>query len=292
MSFWIAAGLLALASVASLMFAVRRAGGRSAIAIFVALAIPGIALGTYSFVGAPEMPDQPYAQRGDAQARAEMQGLLGELTRRLEADPTRLDGWLLLARARMKVGDYTEAGEAFARARVLAPDNGEIAAELGEALIHAANGVVGTEARDALRFAIAKDPRDAKALFYLGHDAVARGDHAGAVQFWMNLIAVSPRGAPWIADIRMRITDAAAAGNIDLATVKATVAPEAPQPGPSAEDIRAMVEGLAARMEETPDDLTGWRMLARSWRVLGETEKADAADARVKSLEATQPNQP
>ena len=288
MIFWIAILLLALATVGILMLAVRRAGGRSALGIVVALAVPGIALGLYATTGAPEMPDQPYAARGDIAERAEMDGLLGELARRLETDPTRLEGWLLLARARLKVGDAKGAADAFARARTLAPDSGEIAAEYAEALIHAANGTVGDEARAALAFAQAKDPRDAKALFYLGHDAVTQGKYAEAIQHWMNLIALSPRDAPWIGDLSARIAGAARDGNIDLASIKPTLAPDAPPAGPSREDIRAMVDGLATRLEDNPDDLAGWRMLARSWRVLGETAKADEADARVKALEAKQ----
>ncbi len=285
MTFWIAAGLLTLASVASLMLAARRAGGHGPVGIFVALSVPGIALAAYGFLGAPDMPDQPHAARGDIAARAEMQGLLGELARRLEADPTRIDGWLLLARARLKVGDYREAAEAFARARALAPDSGEIAGELGEALIQAANGTVGAEAREALQFANAKDPRDAKALFYLGHDAATRNDYAAAIQYWTNLISISPQDAPWVPDLRARIAEAAATGKIDLATVKPTVAPVEAPSMPSREDIRAMVEGLAARLAENPDDLAGWRMLARSWRVLGDIAKAEEAEARAKALE-------
>ncbi len=42
-------------------------------------------------------------------------------------------------------------------------------------------------------------------------------------------------------------------------------------------DIADMVERLAARMEETPDDFEGWVMLGRSYTVLGETEKAREA---------------
>jgi cytochrome c-type biogenesis protein CcmH len=38
-----------------------------------------------------------------------------------------------------------------------------------------------------------------------------------------------------------------------------------------------MVERLAARLEEHPDDLEGWMMLARSYTVLGEFEKAREA---------------
>ena len=45
--------------------------------------------------------------------------------------------------------------------------------------------------------------------------------------------------------------------------------------------IRDMVAGLAARLEDRPDDLEGWRMLGRSYRVLGELAKAADAYGRV-----------
>lgn len=288
MIFWIAIALLALAVVAALILAVRRARGRGALAIVIALAVPGIALGIYATTGTPELPDLPYAARSDVAERAEIDQLLGELARKLEADPTRLEGWLLLARARLKVGDAKGAADALARARTLAPDSGEIASEYAEALIHTAKGTVSEEARAALVFANAQDSRDAKALFYLGHDALTQGKYADAIQHWVNLIALSPRDAPWIADLSARIVGAAREGNIDMAGIKPTLAPAEQPPMPSREDIRAMVDGLAARLDDNPDDLAGWRMLARSWRVLGETAKADEAEARVKALEAKQ----
>jgi len=42
-------------------------------------------------------------------------------------------------------------------------------------------------------------------------------------------------------------------------------------------DIGAMVERLAARLEDDPDDLEGWMMLARSYTVLGELDKVREA---------------
>ena len=285
MTFWLAALLLTLAVAAGLFLAVRRAGGRGTIGLIAALIVPGIALAIYATTGAPELPDQPHATRGDVAARAEMDTLLNELAQRLERDPTRLDGWLLLARSRLKIGDTKGAVETFARARLLVPNDGDIASETAEAMIHAENGTVSADARAALNLARSKNPRDAKALFYLGHDELAQGHYAAAIQHWRNLIAVSPPDAPWIADINARIAAAATEGNVDLSSIQPTVAPEAPTM-PDREQIRAMVEGLAARMAETPDDLAGWRMLARSWRVLGESAKADEADAWVKGLEA------
>jgi cytochrome c-type biogenesis protein CcmH len=69
-------------------------------------------------------------------------------------------------------------------------------------------------------------------------------------------------------------------------------------PGPSAEQMQAaktmpagqrnqmiqgMVERLAARLKDQPDDVEGWRMLARSYRVLGEPAKAADAAKQVAS---------
>jgi len=45
-----------------------------------------------------------------------------------------------------------------------------------------------------------------------------------------------------------------------------------------------MVQRLADRLQENPDDLSGWQRLARAYEVLGETEKAKDAHARVEAL--------
>ena len=46
-----------------------------------------------------------------------------------------------------------------------------------------------------------------------------------------------------------------------------------------------MVDNLAARLEDEPDDLAGWRMLARSWEMLGNPAAAAQAYARAIALE-------
>jgi cytochrome c-type biogenesis protein CcmH len=45
--------------------------------------------------------------------------------------------------------------------------------------------------------------------------------------------------------------------------------------------IRGMVEGLAAKMKENPQDRAGWLRLANAWKVLG--ENGSAADAYAKA---------
>jgi len=49
----------------------------------------------------------------------------------------------------------------------------------------------------------------------------------------------------------------------------------------TSEEIEQMVAGLAARLEKKPADPRGWSMLARSYRAMGQLDKAQAAFARI-----------
>ena len=50
-------------------------------------------------------------------------------------------------------------------------------------------------------------------------------------------------------------------------------------------DMEEMVEGLAKRLESRPDDVQGWDMLARSYNVMGEFDKASRAYERLVELQ-------
>ena len=77
------------------------------------------------------------------------------------------------------------------------------------------------------------------------------------------------------------------AGNAGNAGIAATAPDAAASGGPSAslQQIAGMVDGLAARMKERPDDAEGWTMLARSYAVLGRFADAEPAYARAVALQ-------
>lgn len=52
---------------------------------------------------------------------------------------------------------------------------------------------------------------------------------------------------------------------------------EVPKDAVQAPNIAEMVQGLAARLKDNPDDLQGWTMLARSYSVLGKPDQAREA---------------
>ena len=62
------------------------------------------------------------------------------------------------------------------------------------------------------------------------------------------------------------------------------------QPKMTPEQINAMVEKLAQKVEANPDDLQGWLMLARSYKVLGRYDEAVKAYARAEKAVLQDPD--
>ena len=205
----------------------------------------------------------------------------------VEAAPDEVGNWLKLAIASANAGRTETEIAALRQAMMLTDDDPAIASMLAEALSRAADGQVTIPARELVAGALARNPLEPRALFLSGLAAYQDGDFADAIETWQLLQSVSALDAPWIPLLADNIADAAAAGGIDL-----------PAPGPDAADIAAaaemsaddrdamiagMVEGLAARLAESPNDSAGWQRLARAYEVMGRPE--DAQDAHVRAAD-------
>ncbi len=267
--------------------------------VAIVIFLPGAAIGLYAQLGAPQMPDQPLASRSmelekAAKQKAEVSAIVQRLTARLARQPDNLEAWLLLARSHGAMGNQAGAATALARAHALADGDAAIAASYGEAQILADGGAFSAAARAAFAKARAWDRLEPKSLFYQGLDWAQRGEHGKALQAWINLVNISPPNAPWMITVRQQIAASAKAAGIDPTSIKPTLFAPARQAAPGErrqplsdgqiQTIQAMVQRLADRLKVEPDDLKGWRMLARSYRVLGEVEKARQAEARLEQL--------
>ena len=284
----------------------------------LALLLPAAAAVFYLLLGQPDIPDQPLAERraqemlaagASAEQAASLADATTQLAKRLEKRPNDAAGWFLLGRSYLTMRRYPEALRALERARLLAPDQPEIIDAYAEAAIAASGGRIDENVHEALSSMLALEPDSPKARFLLALERAQKGDLAGAVQGWADLLAMAPPDAPWLTAVRDHLDRAAAQAGIDPQTVKPSVEATKPTPtpipptiapGPITADItaanqtkpeerqrmiRGMVEGLAARLTEHPDDIEGWRRLAHAWEVLGETAKAAEARARVTTLE-------
>lgn len=272
----------------------------------LAVAVPLGAFVLYLDLGSPHLPGQPLAQRhaGPQSDTRQDESLVAQLAERLRDRPDDAQGWTLLARSYGTLGRHDEAVAAWRNVRRLTPESSDALGGLAEALVQAAGGTVPPEAIRLFESVSKSAENEPRSRFYLGLAQAQAGEPRHALQIWTDLVAISPPDAPWLEGVRAQIRRVAAEAKIDpvtlapspqaaaLAARNATGAPSGPQaeaiarlpPAQQQEVIRGMVDSLAARLEAEPDDVEGWRRLARARKVLGEREKAIEAHAKAASL--------
>jgi cytochrome c-type biogenesis protein CcmH len=118
------------------------------------------------------------------------------------------------------------------------------------------------------------------ARYYLGLSAKQEGRRDEAVKRWTALVSSAHEGAEWLPMVKSALArvDEKEPTFVAAAPSAAAVAP----PEHNGDAIEAMVARLAERLKKDGSDVPGWVQLVRSYRVLGRTEKANAAvaDAR------------
>ncbi len=278
------------------------------IAAGLAVVLPAAAFGLYLLLGAPGHPSAPFAERAPPEsAPQDMLRLVDRLAKRLADAPDDLEGWVLLGRSYAGLGRHDEAVDALRQAVERGVEDPEIWAALGEALVAANGGRVVPGARKAIATALDGDPANPRARYYQALGLVQDGRLREALDRWVALAADAPPDASWRDVVRQQIAETAASLGLDPddpALAALPLPPRAPR-GPSRADveamaelssdeqaafIRSMVDGLAARLEEEPDDLEGWIRLARAYVVLGEDERAERAVERAAQLVADLPS--
>jgi cytochrome c-type biogenesis protein CcmH len=293
-----------------------------------AIAVPLIAVLVYSELGSPGVPNYPLAERTDIQppeAGLEEGAPLTEMVRaleeRLRTNPDDLRGWTLLGRTYAAIGRSREAAAAFERAVPLSGGDPGLLADWAEARLLARGSDFTVEIFNDFVKARERDPSLPKPWFYIGLDKAMGGDFRGAAQLWTDLLTIATDDAGIKESVEAQIARAAAEGGFDVSELKpsetalkiAAGRPAQPTmdsqssgpvaPGPTREQmeaagemtpeermafIRSMVERLANKLAENPDDVAGWERLVRAYGVLGETDKAVAAQAQLDALRAKQ----
>lgn len=193
-----------------------------------------------------------------------------KLSSRLAANPNDVEGWVLLGNSYMVMGRYDLALESFGEAKRLAPNNPDIQVSFGETLVLANAGQVTPQAIAEFDAALNVAPSHPVARYYLALSAYQKGERAKAIDLWQTLLEEAPSNAPWREAVRMRLIEAGVQFESPQAAAEIANAP----PDEQAAMIQSMVEGLAARLEDDPSDLEGWRRLARSYSVLGQPQEA------------------
>jgi cytochrome c-type biogenesis protein CcmH len=261
------------------------AGGRKAV-LAIAVLVPLLAVGLYAVVGAPGVADRPFSLRIAEWRQSDpatlnppqMAALIRSIVAQRPNDP---EGYKNLALAEMASGDAMAASSALRRAVALAPKRADLWAALGETFMAEGEGEIGVDARAAFAEALRLDPASLSARYFLARADIADGKVTQGLDRWRVLAASLPADDPSRVALSAEIASVAKAGGLP----KAEPAPAQPD----AAAIRGMVEGLASRLEASPNDPQGWVRLVRAWSVLGETGKRDAALARARDLYREKP---
>jgi cytochrome c-type biogenesis protein CcmH len=247
------------------------------------------AFAIYLEIGSPGMKDQPFAARlADWQAHPEgappqaLAAALNAAAAQHPDDPTPLRK---LAALDLGMGDGAGAVHTLRRAMALAPRDPTLPATLGEVEVLGNNGALTPEARAQFARAIALDPTQPAARYYLAKAKISDGDVAGGLADWRALLAGLAPTDPRRAILAAEIATVAQTGRLPVPQQAA--APSSEMTGA----IHGMVDGLAARLKAQPDDPDGWVRLVRAYAVLGETAARDDALAQARARYANQPGE-
>src|SRR5262249_32469898 len=131
--------------------------------------LPAGALTLYLLLGSPQLPGEPLAARLAAPAaNRPIESLIAQVENHLERNPDDGRGWEVLAPVYMRVGRFDDAVRAWRNAIRLNGTSAVREADLGEAQVAAANGVVTEEAKAAFDRALKLDAQNVMARFYTG----------------------------------------------------------------------------------------------------------------------------
>lgn len=154
------------------------------LAIALAVALPLAAGGIYYLKGNPAALDAR-----NVQAPHSVDELIAQLKERVASEPDNFDAWGLLARSYMATEKFPLAVSAYAAATKLRPDDVDISVEFAEALMRASSDHrFPANAVAMLENAATKNPRNQRALFFLGMHQLQSNQPAQAAATWEKIL--------------------------------------------------------------------------------------------------------
>jgi cytochrome c-type biogenesis protein CcmH len=259
---------------------------RRTVALAALIMLPLMSGTLYLALGSPSLTGLRVAGPGNRTVAPSIEQMVAQVETHLASNPEDGRGWEVIAPVYMQLGRYDDAARARRNAITYNGATATREADLGEALVAAAKGIVTADARRAFERAVALDAREAKARYFLGRSAQQEGRTAEAATIWRDLLASAPPGVSWAEFVRD-----------ELARLDPDSRPLAS--GPSADDMAAaaqmdprrrqemiagMVAGLAERLKQNGSDFEGWLRLVRAYTVLDERDKARAAAADARRM--------
>ena len=240
------------------------------------LLLPAGAGALYLRLGSPDLAAIAAGGAVQPEQQTQIENVVARVEVHLQSTPRDGRGWEVLAPVYMQLGRYSDSVRAWRNALALLGESAEREANLGEALMAEANGVVTVEAKAAFVRAVTLDNTIVSARYYLGRAAEQDGKREEAAKIWRDLIAEAPAGAHWVDDVRAALAHVEASPARPLCRYRHTDCGGGETRPASCHDPRD------GRRIGGPFEAGRFRCrrvvkLVRSYKVLGEQDKTQTA---------------
>lgn len=262
--------------------------------IIISLSIPILAIGLYKQLGNPAAIN-PLPGGAQMAADPQIQKMVDSLIAKLKANPDNPKGWAMLARSYVVMGKLDEAEKTFLKMGDAINTDADILVEFADLLAVKNNNNIEGRPIEMVRKALTINPHHPMGLMMSGVAAYRRADFKMAAAEWEKLLAILEPGSPDAQQIEANVNDARAkAGMPPISNANAPAAANVAQT-PAATPVTGndvantalvnqMVERLANRLKDNPDDVAGWARLAHAYKVQGKLKEAEQAYSKTGQL--------
>jgi cytochrome c-type biogenesis protein CcmH len=185
----------------------------------LAVGLPLVAVIFYLQIGKPKSIDDPAAagapfasasgpMQGGERSQEQIEANVAALAKRLQANPSDAQGWIMLARSYNSMERFGEAAGAYAKATELQPNDADLWAEYAFASAMAGGQRLDGKPTELVNQALKVDPENAKALQLAGTAAFQAKDYKKAVDYWQRVLKQVPPDSEVAQTITQRINEA------------------------------------------------------------------------------------
>jgi cytochrome c-type biogenesis protein CcmH len=181
----------------------------------LAIALPVLAVSLYLRIGntndrnaKPDSAQMASSETPGVMSRAQIEANVSALAKRLEVNPSDLQGWTMLARSYSILEKYDESSKAYEKAVALKPRDAELISNYAFALAMANNGKFEGRPQELIKQALQIDPENTSALGLAGGAAFEQKDYKQAIAYWTSLLANVPPESEMAQAVSQKLNEA------------------------------------------------------------------------------------
>jgi cytochrome c-type biogenesis protein CcmH len=133
---------------------------------------------------------------------------VAKLAKRLEQNPTDVQGWIMLGRSYVSLEKYSEATNAYGKASALRPGDADLLSDYAFAMGMASGQRLEGQPLELINKALKLDPENPKALELAGSAAFEAKNYNQAMNYWQKLMQKTPPNSELARALSQRINEA------------------------------------------------------------------------------------